>query len=365
MEDGGWEYPLALFLLLLIPLPFYLKHQYRIRRDFSAVSILGDSLRPSFLKQYATEIMGGLFLLCGILSVANFQYSVVWERDILESRWIMIVQDLSGSMNRPAAESGMTLGDVALSGVRSFIAMRHPDDLIGLIAFSSYAQLLSPPTPDRNILKEKLDLLTRRKDSPVFRELSAGGATNASYAVWLALSAFLMMLPEEQQTPYGELEDMRRSLTGKADPEVRVPEKLRESGFGRGMAIVLFTDGRIEANQNSADIRKGLPNFVNVVRLLRKLDVKLYLIVIGTAVAPEVRAAIHDRRAGDPAGQIFYMPRQLDPEKIERVYRKISDLEKNRLLVKYDQKRKETRRFFLWVAAVLLTVGLLLESRRM
>ena len=56
--------------------------------------------------------------------------------------------------------------------------------------------------------------------------------------------------------------------------------------------LVLFTDGRIEANKTDEDVQKGLPNFVNVIGLIGKLGVKIYLIVVGDDVNPEVKAAM-------------------------------------------------------------------------
>jgi Ca-activated chloride channel homolog len=236
----------------------------------------------------------------------------------------------------------------------SFIAMRHEDDLIGLIAFSSYASLVTPPTFDKEILKKKLFLMSRESDSIVHRELAVGGATNASYAAWLALSVFFVLLPEENQLSIEEIDRLHHSLLGRTLRRVEVPEKLRRIRFGHGMAIVLFTDGRIEANKSDEDVRKGLPNFVNVVKLIDQLGVKLYLIVVGGDVNPEVKMAMESGNGRGPAGQVFYMPRTFQREKIEAVYEKINDMEKNRLLTRMQKKKRETRWIFSWVAWGLL-----------
>jgi hypothetical protein len=267
----------------------------------------------------------------------------------------MLVQDLSGSMNRASAEPGLTLGDVALEGARAFSRMRHKDDLVGAIAFSSYAKLVCPPTFDKHILQKRLTLLSRESDSIIFRELMVGGATNASYATWLALCTFFMLLPEEHQLTFQELKSFRHSLLGKTVKKVSIPDKLRDIHFGHGMAIVLFTDGRIEANKTTEAVRKGLPNFVNVVTLLRQLGIKLYLIVVAGEVNDEVRAAVETRTGKEEAGRIFYMPNRFDLEKIKDVYSTINEMEKNRLLVRNVQKKKETRWLLALSALAVLT----------
>jgi len=341
------QYPWALLLLFLVPATIYLGRKYKTGTGFSAVSFVNKNLEPNAIKKHGTTFLGMMFMIFSVLALANIQYSSFWHKTYLESKWIMIVQDLSGSMNRPGGESGqLTLGDVALEGARAFADMRHKEDLIGLVGFSSYAKLICPPTFDKEILKAKLNLLSRGSDSIIFRELTVGGATNASYAAWLALCTFFMLLPEESHLSFEELKDFRYSLLGKTLRKVNIPEKLRKIKFGHGMAIVLFTDGRIDANKSDEDVRKGLPNFVNVVQLIRELGVKLYLIVVGGEVNHEVEAAVQNTEEGNRVGRIFYMPRTFSLEKIKEVYSNIHEMEKNRLLVKISKKKKETRWVF-------------------
>ncbi|GBC59888.1 hypothetical protein DENIS_0830 [Desulfonema ishimotonii] len=354
VPDGNFEYPWALMLLFGIPLVFYRKRG-GTARAFSAISLISSVPEPGWFRRHGPDLLGGLFLATAVLGIANFRYSASWQGTELESRWIMMVQDLSGSMNRPAGGGGgKTLGDAALAGIRAFIDMREADDLIGLIAFSSYAKLISPPTFDKKVLKQKLGLLDRTSDSVIFRELTAGGATNASYATWLALCTFFMLLPEEHQLTFEEMDDFRYALLGTTLESVSIPEKLRRAEFGHGMAVVLFTDGRIEAGKSDADVRKGLPNFVNVIKLMRKLGIKFYLIALNRDVHPDVRSALEERPDGEGAGRIFYMPRGFSPEKIAEVYEKIHRMEKNRLLVRFYKKQKATRGIFALAAAILL-----------
>ncbi len=354
MNDVELEFPWALLLLIVIPGLVYWKRRHEDKTRFSAVAFITKELEPNLFKRYGIDTLAALFLLFAILGITNIQYSSVWQQSFMESKWIMIVQDLSGSMNRSSEDRVSTLGDVAIEGARTFVGLRHQDDLIGVIGFSSYAKLIAPPTFDRDILKEKLELLSRRSDSFVFRDLTVGGATNASYATWLALCTFFMLLPEESRLSFEELTDFRYSLMGETLGKLDVPEKLTKTKFGHGMAIVLFTDGRIEANKSDEDVKKGLPNFVNVIQLLKKLDVRIYLIVVGGEVDEEVRTAINTSERGQRSGQIFYMPLTLDVEKIKEVYGKINEMEKNRLLVKIFKKKKETRWLCSWLAAGFL-----------
>jgi hypothetical protein len=349
------QYPWALLLICFIPVAFFLKRRYSMQTGFSRVSILGNNLQPGAVKKYGGPLLAVSAMLLIVLAISNIQYSSYWQKSFLESKWIMLVQDLSGSMGRPSNDSGsLTLGDVALEGAHAFIDMRDKDDLIGIIAFSNFAQLIAPPSFDKDILTKKLALLSRKRDSFVFRELTVGGATNASYAAWLAVCVFFMLLPEENQPSLEEINDVRYALLGKSVQQVAIPDTLQKIPFGQGMAIVLFTDGRIEANKTDEDIKKGLLNFVNVVELVKQLGIKLYLIVVGGDVTSEVRVALEGPAGDSAAGHIFYMPRTFDRKKITEVYKNIHAMEKNRLLVKMFKRKKDTRWALAASAAVVL-----------
>jgi hypothetical protein len=356
------QYPWALLLLAIIPAVLIAKRKYAVRTGFSWVSALGRDLRPGPIKAYGADLLAGVAMVLIVLAVANVQYSSYWQKTYLESRWIMLVQDLSGSMGRPSDEThGATLGDVALEGARAFIDMRHKDDLIGIIAFSNTAELIAPPSFDREILRKKLELLSRKSDSAVFRELTVGGETNASYAAWLAACVFFMFLPEESQPSYEQLNDLRYSLMGRSTTAIDIPDKLKKINFGQGMAIVLFTDGRIEVNKSAEDAQKGLLNFVNVIELIKKLGIKLYFIVVGGDVNSEVRLALEGPAGESSAGHIFYMPHTFDRTQITAVYDKINSMEKNRLLVKLEKRKKDTRGPLALAAAGVLAVYCLVQ----
>jgi hypothetical protein len=344
MEATGFEYPWLVPLALILPLAVFFCR--RRVADFSAVEIIGDAISPSRFRRWAPDLLAALFLFLAPLAAANFRYSAELRETVREARWIIIVQDLSGSMNRPAGPSGETLGDLALEGARAFIQRRDPADLIGLVAFSSHARLVAPPTLDRSVLADRLALLDRRSDSAVFRELTAGGATNVAHAAWLALSGFLMMLPPERRPAPETLESLRAAFSGRTGDRIAAPSELDAEVFSQGMALVIFTDGRIEAGS-----RYGGPNFANVARWLREMGVGLYLIVVGETVDPAVRAAVGGAISGtdgeasgtNPPGRIFFMPGRFDAERIRTVYAEIDRLEKNRLRISIHRVPRETR----------------------
>lgn len=356
------QYPWALLLLPILPAVLFAGRKHAVRTGFSWVSALGPELRPGPIKTYGADLLAGAAMVLIVFAVANVQYSSYWQKTYPESKWIMLVQDLSGSMGRTIDETGsVTLGDVALEGASAFIDMRRKDDLIGIIAFSNIAQLIAPPSFDKEILKKKLELLNRKGDSFIFRELTVGGETNASYAAWLAVCVYFMFLPEENQPSYEQMNDLRYSLMGESVSTITIPPELKNINFGQGMAIVLFTDGRIEANKSTEDIEMGLLNFVNVIGLVKQLGIKLYLVVVGGEVTSEVRQALEGPAGESSSGYIFYMPRSLDRTQITAVYDQINKMEKNRLLVKLEKRKKNTRGPLALAAAGILAAYCLLR----
>jgi hypothetical protein len=80
-----------------------------------------------------------------------------------------------------------------------------------------------------------------------------------------------------------------------------------------------------------------------VIELIKKLGIKLYFIVVGGDVNSEVRLALEGPAGESSAGHIFYMPHTFDRTQITAVYDKINSMEKNRLLVKLEKRKKDTR----------------------
>ena len=115
------QYPWALLLLAMIPAVLTCQKKICCQNRL----FLGFGARPEPAaradKSMARSACRAAMILI-VFAIANVQYSSYWQKTFLESRWIMLVQDLSGSMGRPGDESGrVTLGDVALEGAHALL----------------------------------------------------------------------------------------------------------------------------------------------------------------------------------------------------------------------------------------------------
>lgn len=355
------RYPWALLLLALIPLVLIVRQRWRETLPFSRVESGLNSLAPAgFSRHYETSlfVVGSL---CLVLSVVDIGYARQEVEEFIESKWIFLTLDMSGSMKRPINRfSEQTLDDLALDGIESFIDIRGADDYIGLVAFSSTPKLLAPLTFDRRLLRDKIELLRQKNQTPIYRQLTSGGGTNASEAVWLALSAFFSMLPQHNRLSLDEIAALRHFLTGAPGGLLDVPAKLQQQDFGTGKAVILFTDGRIEPTLRAHKHKGKIPNLVNVIELMKTIGIHFYIISVGGEVDEAVRQAMND--VGSNVGRIFVTAKSLQQQTIHEVYQEIDNLESNRNLTRVTQVTRSTRSLFAQLGWLLLLFHLLLRN---
>lgn len=357
----GFEFPAGLLLLFLLPFLLVFKKRNRLRLPYADVGGWVTGSKQGLWKKYYDDILCSLVFVSIILSLANFSYSEELTESFFESKWIFLALDISGSMKRSTSiYSDKTLGDIAIEGVETFVEMRSKEDYLGIVGFSSYARLVAPLTFDRGLLRKKLALLHRDQESSLYRELSAGGGTNVSEAVWLALSAFFSMLPEENRLSTYEIAGLRTFLQGPPGTTLDIPARLRGSNLGRGMAIILFTDGRIEPALRASGRGDG-PNLVNIIELMKTIGVKLYIISVGGDVDTAV-AEIMAKGGAAELGKIFVTAKDIDRDTILEVYSEIDRLEKNRNLARLTTVKKSTRAHFATLAFLLMAGHFLLRS---
>lgn len=157
----SFEAPVWLLTLLLVPLAFggYLYLERRRARyavSFTNVGVLAEVVeRRSAWRRYLP--LGLLLAAIGALCIAVARPTVSLAAPE-ERASVILVVDVSGSMR--AEDVAPTRLDAAREAIRSFMD-RSPDGLrIGLIAFSDEPQVIVPPTRDRELLGQGVELLT-------------------------------------------------------------------------------------------------------------------------------------------------------------------------------------------------------------
>jgi Ca-activated chloride channel family protein len=307
--------PVALVGLVLVPLALlaYVLAQRRRRRyavRYPAVAVLATVAGRNW-GRHVPAALALVAVAALVVAVARPQRTVAAERD---EAAVMMVTDTSGSMLatdvKPDRLAAAKAAGAALAG-------KLPDGFrLGLVAFSSQAEQLAPPTTDRDVVRAALELLR------------AHGATAMGDGLKLGLAAARAPFPN-----------------GRGGTR-RLPA-----------AIVLLSDG--------AQTR-GEADPVQVAGQAGKVRVPIYAVALGTVggvlrtprgsrvrVPPDTVTLREIAR--DSRGQFFAAP---DTKRLEAVYRNLG----TRLAIVHE--KREITGAFAGGALLALLVGAVISLLR-
>lgn len=163
-----FEWPLALFLTLTVPLVLgvYLLAMRRRRKqavNYSSVALLRSVLpRRSRWRRHLP--LAALLASLGMLGVASARPQMV--QDVPTARTaIILALDVSRSMCATDVDPNRLVA--AQRAARDFVDELPAGTRLGLVVFSGYAQLAVPPTTDRELLASAIDALTTGRGTAI------------------------------------------------------------------------------------------------------------------------------------------------------------------------------------------------------
>ena len=148
-----WLWPSFLYLLILIPLLiiayiWILRRRRRFAVRYSSLALVRDALpRQSWLRRHLPFVFF-LVALTGLIIALARPVSIVSVP--AGKATIILTIDVSRSMC--SIDIKPTRIQAAENAALSFIQSQSANTQIGLVAFSSFAELIQPPTSDRNLL---------------------------------------------------------------------------------------------------------------------------------------------------------------------------------------------------------------------
>jgi Ca-activated chloride channel homolog len=154
-------WPAFLYLLVIIPLlilvyAWMLRRRRRYAVRYSSLSLVRQALpRQSWLRRHLPFALFVLALVGLLLALAR---PVVITTLPADQTTVMLVMDVSMSMRFTDIQPSR-LG-AAEQAAMSFIQRQKSTMQIGLVAFSSYAELIQPPTTDQDSLLSAIESLT-------------------------------------------------------------------------------------------------------------------------------------------------------------------------------------------------------------
>ncbi len=227
-----FDNPAAFFLLLLIPLKYFLQYIGVFKKAYFPLT-LGDWKGKNF--EYKGKIQSiGRFLASACIGIFYFFLVVAFADPVVhhqeklyssKGNEVLIVLDTSPSMSSKDI-GGMSRIDAAKMGIQTFVG-ENQGSTFGLVAMASEAAAVVPPTSDHNLFLKRL------------KDLNCGGLGNGS-AIGIGLSTAVYHLASS-----------------------KAPKK----------CIILITDG-----ENNA----GSVHPATAAQLAYDNDISLYIFGIGT-----------------------------------------------------------------------------------
>lgn len=324
----------GLYPLVLLAAAFLLR--YRKRQSYFGhplLALIGEKLGPPprlIHLPMALELVGLVFLVVAVLDpVIPFVDHEVRK----EGLNIVLVLDLSSSMQLPIANTGGSLKSVAArapsvslpapavetrlevvkKAVVDFISHRR-GDRIGLVVFSNNAYVVSPLTTDYGYLSDYVQMINERT-------LSNEGMTAIGEGLLLAADL------------------MHRQITDVSN---------------RSNVIILLTDGENNFGRG-VDFALGLIREAGIKTYFIGVDVVLTATVEnqGLTDAPSLVAGV------EATGGRYYDAH--DPSQLQQAYRQINSLEKGRYLTKSRLRDVPAYLPFALAALVALACALVLR----
>ena len=348
------------FLLLLLLLPLLLlRRKKKNQLGFPNLKGLTSKIpQASWMKRNLLKVLEALTITLFVIALANPLQTVEKSREVKETRLIVMVEDLSGSMysevdpDNPNSERKYVL---VLNAAHKFAGLRFDNtkepssDYLALIAFADYAKLICPFTNDMDIINRRIEFL-KKNDGQV------GSGTEVSEAVWLTINLFINYLPKEERPTAGEIMSMKESLIGNDEGDIWIPKSLRGKDFGKGKIAIFLSDGEFYIS-GAYDTRGKMPNAVRAIRLMRMLGIKSYFILMKPEVDPRVEQAItsaKNEKELKTAGQILAL--KTDMSNVDKVYDKVNELEKTQLILEDFRQKKGTSWEFTLLGFISLVI---------
>ena len=343
-----WHSPLALLLLLLVPVVAYvmLRKKGVAAITFSSLADVGSCIISWRQKLRPILVVARIVcLVLLIIALARPRKGTIISEVSTEGVAIEVVVDRSGSMAAEMDYFGEKVSrlDTVKKVLLDFVQGGEKDlsgrggDLIGLITFAQYADTVCPMVLGHNVLFEFL------KTTKIALRNDDGTAIGDA----IALAAARLKKAEEEILH----RKAKLRVNGKSDDnaDFKIKSKI----------IILLTDGQNNAGQYSPSA---------AAELARGWGIKIYTIGIGpTEAYTTMQTPMGTYKV--PTAQVLDEPllrsiaektggfygRAGDAKALEEIVEKIDELEKTK--VKSVQYTQYAERFGLWAIVALILLG--------
>lgn len=341
-QQFRFAYPLALYLLPIIPVLFLLRRWISGGRQQRLSLSTGQHLAGNvWLSRLRLLLPISVFIGMGFLLVALARPQIVREQreEQAEGIDIMLAIDVSSSMMETDLKPNRLAS--ARQVAQTFISGRK-NDRIGLVVFAGEAFSLCPLTTDYALIRQYLD------------DLRENMIPTTGTAIGDALARCINRMRESTATSVGATQQP-------------VTEKTKQ----KSKVVILLSDG-----ENTA----GKLDPIMAARLAKAFGIRLYTIAIGRVQAKGsnpldtlLSSSAADTLAATGAvdegvlktiasiGNGSYF-RATDAKRLSEVFEEINQLEKAPIRITVYENVQDYYRVYLYWAVVFLLVALLLKN---
>jgi Ca-activated chloride channel homolog len=257
----SFQWPELLWLLLILPLLvlaylWILRRKSRAAVRYASLGLVKEALGVGAkIRRHVPPALYFVALTLLILAMARPMATVTLPT---QKQTIILALDASGSMRAKDVEPSRLLASQAAA--RQFIQEASPQTRIGLVVFAGTAQLVQPPTEDREALVAAVDRM----------QLQRATATGSALIVSLAT-----IFPEagfDVSTAVLGRESRSGAIERKAEAKKKGDFKPVEPGSYNSAVIIMMTDGQ----------RTTGPDPIDVAKLAAERGVRVYTVGFGT-----------------------------------------------------------------------------------
>jgi Ca-activated chloride channel family protein len=341
----SFMWPDLLWLLLLLPLLvavyiLLLRRKKKLALRYASLSIVKEALGAG--NRIRRHVPPALMLLSiAVMLVAIARPTAVITLPSLHET-VILAMDVSGSMRAKDIEPNRLVA--SQNAARAFIAEQPRHTRIGIVAFAGTAQLVAPPTTDREPLLEAIERF----------QLQRATATGSAILVSLAT-----LFPDHgidvgaatygRDFGRGDQRGVPLDAPKKADKPAFKPVA---PGSNANMVIILLTDGQ----------RTTGPDPIEAAKLAAERGIRIFTVGVGT-VSGEVigfegwsfRARLDEDTlkavADITRGEYFHAG---DADQLKKIYQSL-----NAKLVLQSKETEVTSLFSAVAAALAVLAGLL------
>ena len=255
-------WPEALWLLLALPalVAFYvwlLRRKKKVALRYASLSLVKEAMGAG--QKWRRHVPPAIFLVALAVMIVAIARPAAVVRLPSQHEMIILAMDVSGSMRATDVEPNRLAA--AQAAARSFVADQPRSTRIGVVAFAGTAQLVQPPTHNREDILAAIDRFQLQR------------ATAIGSGILVSLQAIF----PDVEFDLGASNPRRQAARAfgpqsSTPPKDTPPPKPVAPGSYGSAAIILLTDGQTTTG----------PDPIEAARMAAERGIRIYTVGVGT-----------------------------------------------------------------------------------